>query len=83
MKRLLQVAMHAPAPFACGALMLVSEFLVKCPGHWSAIQQPRGSEGADDVEKFVDVDDDDDDDDDDEDEAEEEETEKEVGHPID
>ena len=58
-KRLLQVAAHASAPFACGALMLVSEFLKQKPSHWDAVRQPREGEGDDDVERFVDVDDDD------------------------
>jgi ribosome biogenesis protein MAK21 len=59
-KRLLQVAAHAPAPFACGALMLVSEFLKQKPSHWDAVRQPREGEEDDDVERFVDADDDDD-----------------------
>ena len=65
-KRLLQVAAHAPAPFACGALMLVSEFLKQKPSHWDAVRQPREGEDDDDVERFVDADDDDDAFDDDE-----------------
>lgn len=59
-KRLLQVAQHAPAPFACGSLMLVSEFLKQKPSHWDAVRQPREGEEDDDVERFVDADDDDD-----------------------
>ena len=62
-KRLLQVASQAPATFACGALMSVSEFLAKQPSHWNAIRQPRDAED-DGVEHFSDVRGDDDDDDD-------------------
>ena len=58
-KRLLQVAQHAGAPFACGALMLVSEFLKQKPSHWDAVRQPREGDEDDDVERFVDADDDD------------------------
>lgn len=60
-KRLLQVAAHAPASFACGSLMLISEFLRLKPSHWDAVRQPREGDEGDDVEHFVDVDDDDDD----------------------
>ena len=59
-KRLLQVASHAPAPFACGSLMLVSELLKHKPSHWDAVRQPREGEDGDDVERFVDEDDSDD-----------------------
>ena len=61
-KRLLQVASHAPAPFACGALMMTSEFLKLKPGHWDAVRQPREGADADDVETFVDEDSEDDED---------------------
>lgn len=57
-KRLLQVASQAPATFACGALMAVSEFLAKQPSHWNAIREPRDTED-DAVEHFSDVEDDD------------------------
>jgi ribosome biogenesis protein MAK21 len=58
-KRLLQVASQAPATFACGALMAVSEFLSKQPSHWNAIRVPRETE-EDGVEHFSDVRDDED-----------------------
>ena len=57
-KRLLQVASHAPAPFACGSLMLVSE-LLSTTLHWERSSAAEGEDG-DDVERFVDEDDSDD-----------------------
>eukprot|EP00898_Chlorokybus_atmophyticus_P004404 jgi/Chlat1/4965/Chrsp32S04947 len=54
-KRLLQVAMHQSAAFACGALMLISEVLKAHPVAWNAIMQPEDHE--DDVERFQDADD--------------------------
>ena len=38
-KRLLQVAMHAPATFACGALMATSEVFRIRPAHWKMVEK--------------------------------------------
>ena len=37
LKRLLQVALSAPANFACGCLIIVSEILKLSPGYWNAV----------------------------------------------
>eukprot|EP00899_Mesostigma_viride_P015893 jgi/Mesvir1/24304/Mv10992-RA.3 len=52
-KRVLQVAAHQPPPFACGALLMLSQVLKHHPGLWNAILQPE--EEGDGVEHFVDV----------------------------
>ena len=41
-KRLLQVAMHAPATFACGSLMATSEFFRIRPAHWKMVEKEEG-----------------------------------------
>jgi len=41
-KRLLQVAVHAPATFACGALMATSEFFRIRPAHWKMVEKEEG-----------------------------------------
>lgn len=48
-----QVAAHAPAAWAAGALLLVSEVLRVHPGLWASIQQPE--EVAGDQEGFKDA----------------------------
>jgi ribosome biogenesis protein MAK21 len=47
-KRLLQAALHAPASWAAGALVLLSELLAARPELWVAVQQPErlGSAGG-------------------------------------
>eukprot|EP00850_Spirogloea_muscicola_P023741 SM000385S14619 [mRNA] locus=s385:504:8518:+ [translate_table: standard] len=52
-KRLMQVSLHQPASFVCGALMLVSEVLKARPMLWSAVLQP--IEQDDELEHFVDL----------------------------
>jgi hypothetical protein len=41
-KRLLQVAVHAPATFACGALMATSEFFRIRPANWKMVEKEEG-----------------------------------------
>eukprot|EP01025_Chloroclados_australasicus_P051638 TRINITY_DN6023_c0_g1_i4.p1 TRINITY_DN6023_c0_g1~~TRINITY_DN6023_c0_g1_i4.p1 ORF type:complete len:555 (+),score=132.22 TRINITY_DN6023_c0_g1_i4:115-1779(+) len=43
-KRLLQVSMVAPAHFACGVLLIISEVLKKHPGLFPAIMQPEDND---------------------------------------
>ena len=54
-KRLLQVATEAPANFACGCLVMISELMKGRPGLWNSVMQGEEREG-DAVEKFVDID---------------------------
>jgi len=53
-KRLLQVALEAPANFACGCLVLVSGLLKSRPGLWTAVLQPEDLDADDGVERFND-----------------------------
>mmetsp|Transcript_25238 Transcript_25238/g.68591 ORF Transcript_25238/g.68591 Transcript_25238/m.68591 type:complete len:769 (+) Transcript_25238:1389-3695(+) len=45
-KRLLQVAIPAPAHFACGALLLLSEVLKVQPALWAGLMQPEETAAA-------------------------------------
>ena len=56
-KRLLQVALEAPPAFACGCLILVSEFLRHRPSLWEAVLRPEPRAGDDGLERFRDVED--------------------------
>jgi len=47
-----QVACTAPAPFACGSLLLLSEAMRDCPSLWTAILQPEEGDG---LERFTDA----------------------------
>lgn len=47
-----QVALAAPAPFACGTILLVSELLKQQPALWTSVLQP---EDGEEDEKFVDA----------------------------
>ncbi|GAB4813011.1 hypothetical protein N2152v2_000057 [Parachlorella kessleri] len=53
-KRILQVAQEAPANFACGCLLLVSELMKARPALWNAVLQPEDNERGE--ERFVDAD---------------------------
>jgi ribosome biogenesis protein MAK21 len=48
-KRLLQVAAHAPSGLACGTLLIVSELLKSRAALWSAVLQPEDNGDADEV----------------------------------